>query len=122
MKNPFYETAADAIYMHEHFDVQFTRSFGYSIEYECAVGEDGFACTNHGPVGETFYIHPDSLSIFEPKEGDLVGYKFIGQGGGHIEFIRYNKDVWDDIGYSLIYVSEINKRKGKPFIMPQEEK
>lgn len=65
------------------------------------------------------YIHPDSLLIFEPKEGDILidsGNIIIGKSAGG-NLIRVSND-----GITMCEPPfKIIQRNNKPFIMPGVE-
>lgn len=70
-----------------------------------------------GYVGERFYIHPDSLHIFEPQVGDVVAWK-VNEGKPYEEeFI--NRAYKELIDYKI--PTHIIQRDGKPFFMPESE-
>lgn len=50
------------------------------------------------------------------KDGDWVEYQFIEQGGGHVETLLYNADVWGQLRMNKRQIRCIAKRDGKPVI------
>lgn len=67
--------------------------------------------------GERFYIHPDSLSIFEPKVEDLMT-----EGKTIVEHVykTIDKQVMSR-GHLFYSPYKIIQRNNKPFFMPEEE-
>lgn len=113
----YYETASDAIYMQETHDVEFTENFEYSYQYD-APDKDGYSSVNHGPIGRKFYVHEDSLSIFEPKIEDYVIFIESNPENRHGTYIDTFVDIkWIAENYKL----KIIQREGKPFIAPEVE-
>lgn len=92
------------------------------------IGDDLFTISNpweHSLVSK-YYIAPESMDIFEPREGDLV--REVGGGIVFVEAITelgepLKVDEDNEIGGGLnwLYVDSIIQRNNTPFIMPKEE-
>lgn len=118
-KDMYYDDALIAAYMQREFGVKLRAisSAGYimgMINFEkVAVGED---------YGETYHIHPDSLSVFEPMENDLVEFDGICSGFV-IAVLDETVGIQND---DVVYEIEkedcvIIQRNGKPFFMPKQD-
>jgi len=73
--------------------------------------------------GAGLYVHPDSLRIFEPQEGDLV-QDTLNCTGTLINALIKDYYVVRCSGESLKFhkpTTKILMRKNKPFIMPKQE-
>jgi len=84
--------------------------------------------------GGKFSIHPDSLHIFEPQEGDYIyfdnefGENRDEYGIGEVSISLWTDEVlsvrWGNIGLRLNECENVRiiQRNGKPFFWPEEEK
>ena len=79
MNRPYIKSPIAAAWMAEKFGIEFTCPKGFQIGMvsrstngkEWAFVEHDFCdCVYYS--GDKFYIHPDSLHVFEPQTGDLV--------------------------------------------------
>lgn len=111
-KKLFYTCPIEAAYMAKGFGVEFLVVWHGE---ETIVGWDNgdgasvfFGDNTDGP----FYIHPDSLHIFEPEQGDWS-----------IPCNIFTQGVWRNIygGDSEPHEYKTDKRNGKAFIWPKEE-
>jgi len=117
----YYDCPISAAYMAKNFNVDFTNQTN-SYRYWYADLVENI----NDEREEKLYIHPDSLSIFEPQEGDLVttsGYpaKIIGKLLGKTDCFAVEFGSKNDPSYA--YKKDIDliiERNGKPFIMPQQ--
>lgn len=71
-----------------------------------------------------YYIHPDSLHIFDPKEGDVVvnpnGYPYLVSGGDMAEF--YENEISVDEAKDWVNGNwKIIQRDNKAFFAPEVE-
>lgn len=101
----YYDDALIAAYMQREFGVQLR-----AISKSGAVcGVISFDAVSLKPDGYTYHIHPDSLAIFEPKDGDVVSYD---EGDDWGIYNKYSTKQWD------LYGKDIIQRNGKPFFQP----
>ena len=73
-------------------------------------------------IKENYYIHPDSLHIFEPQVGDLITqdgdsfcHKVVSVGDNEQPVCFYTGVLYEP------YWSDIIQRNGKHFFMPMDE-
>ena len=118
MKKMYYKCPIEAAYM--------ARNFGVNFLFDPEPKDNAvFLYWNRNALVNTlqinrFYIHPDSLSIFEPQVNDMnnEGYFFTGNS-------EYCDGVWYKKQYneSTMFSSSKNiiQRNNKPFIVPEVE-
>jgi hypothetical protein len=126
----FYTCPIEAAYMAKNFSMKFLKpsikNVGGKIvpcEWPANDWETDFFCSSQSDCdweSGPFYIHHDSLPIFEPQEGDS------GITGGEL-LVNFTDGDWcillpdgyqgldDDIQVKII------QRQGKAFIMPEVE-
>ncbi len=73
----------------------------------------------HNDVGNAegkYYIHPDSMEVFKPIEGDLCSYEaFDGAGELLPQYGAFHREAWDHVGLDII------QRDDKAFFWPKKE-
>ncbi len=109
----FYSDALEATYMAQYFQVGFERGFESIYLVDSPPGR--FKDISKELVGK-LYIHPDSLKILEPQEGDLgldINKMPVSYSSG--SWISYN---YGDDGVKGI---KIIQRNGKLFFWPESE-
>ncbi|MCE9567638.1 MAG: hypothetical protein K8U57_37025 [Planctomycetes bacterium] len=123
-KRYFYTDPLAAAWMAKHFGMEFITKDG--LITRCVLPlVDGLK------TGDCYYIHPGSLHLLEPKNGDLCrtsGFERIGNSGSQYNEYDFT-DVAFDFGYGPIIErdgcgyspTEIIQRDGKPFHWPQQE-
>jgi len=128
-KKLYYTCPIEAAYMTRYFEVKFISAYD---EYLVCGISDGSAIwyLKGGDVPipyiqDEFFIHPDSLFIFEPREDDIIiNQGYICQAHGDYE---YNDLV---VVRSLSVVRHANpfdtqnriiQRNNRPFLMPKTE-
>lgn len=106
----FYRDPLAAAWMAKHFGMRFS---GWDAEY---VLSDFFCLDDGYEISErecSYYIHPDSLHLLEPKDGDLLEWDYgagvVGYKGGCGE------------GQFGDRVRSIIQRNGIPFMWPETE-
>ena len=115
MTKLFYTDPLKAAFMAREYAVKFKDGDSFQSAIEVANN-----ASLHPNIG--FYIHPDSLSIFEPKEYDIVTAEFedkvaIGEMANYGQIFHI---------YGILMSSEydsasIIQRDGKVFFMPERE-
>ena len=70
----------------------------------------------HDNPNHKYIIHPDSLHIFEPQEGDVVQV-WSSPSKAHYS-VKYKRLTTKAVGENI---SAIIQRNGKPFFMPKEQ-
>lgn len=115
MSKLYYTNPIVAAYMAEEFGVRFINR----ENQELSIGEIQRDCHPKMSENDIYYIHPDSLDIFEPKEGDLIS---INDGISaalitHKEFILALIANNDRFEAPL----QIIRRNNKPFFVPEIE-
>jgi len=113
MTKRYYDDALQAAWMAREFGVRITTENGLDVA-NVAVGmasrlNDSFVY--HDPP---YHIHPDSLRLFEPIEGDLVTSWSFPDG------IRSKSGIQKSL-ISKGREVKIIQRNGKAFFMPEEE-
>src|SRR5262249_46470144 len=75
----YYDSPIKPAYMQETFGMRFTNASGAEVRYVSGVGSKKIYSTwefvgspDTGYIDSEFYIHPDSLRLLEPKEGDVI--------------------------------------------------
>lgn len=125
MSRWYYTDPLAAAWMAKHFGMRFSGAFAdgfFEIEARksplCSMGE-------WFPKGDDFeyyglyYIHPDSLHLLEPKEGDVV--EVASNPSGY--FSSYSSGMFDNQPYSeRDEFFKIIQRNGLPFMWPEQEK
>lgn len=111
----YYDDPLAATWMAREFGVEYTRDHKHTHLlnppkiYADASFLGKIYLTVKGACGEKATIHPDSLHIFEPQEGDAMlrpsGEPFISTGRRVIAAIHGNVII---------------QRNGKPFFWPKE--
>lgn len=114
----YYNCPIKAAYMAKEFGVKmYSPETEEYIEAELCISDYLWAASNPDDdmnYQPPFYIHPDSLEIFEPREGDIVEYStYTLKDRWHTKFKRLSKR-----GGSLV---RIIQRDNKPFIMPKHD-
>jgi hypothetical protein len=134
----FYTDPLAAAWMAKHFGMRFTACWlgpGPQREYECMPDDWHFEV--HDNRTGRYYIHPDSLSLLEPRKGDLVSLPYgeygiiesLEENGkvacGTIHGIAIMNRYMPLKAYSargLVPAHEsIIQRDGKPFFWPERE-
>ncbi len=112
MTKQFYDCPIKAAYMAKEFGVRYKSVTGFGLQditqWELADVNGDLRGTLRRLQGE-YHIHPDSYSIFEPKEGDLLQDR---KG----ECLTYTIPQNLDMRYFKII-----QRDNKSFIMPERE-
>ena len=140
MTKLYYDDAVVAAYMYYKFMIKFigvnyeykndncteeSRYETYKGEIENFIGHEELYCPY-----DRYYIHSDSMPIFEPKEGDLIhGKEKYLDVYKRVDDIVKSKSIvtgfWSDgLHYSLTDDFEkwtIIQRDGKAFFMPKEK-
>lgn len=136
-----YKEFHKALYMHKEFGVQFEIGMIEKTPVTFT-GEDNYANQQQFHLDENFHIAPESLHIYEAKEGDLINSK-IGseivkavtkeQAANKYEFHSYCHEMKAEEGDSFICFQgafqdtdyynlkdlkdvQIIQRQNKPFI------
>lgn len=116
MKKLFYICIHEVRYMTKNFNTK----------YQMKIKEDYFVDINdvfsHEFPNEKYFIHPDSLSIFESQDGDIGKAKREGEVFPYI-MTRLHHKWWCAVGAYRGDQKDIKiiQRNNKPFIMPQSE-
>lgn len=132
-KKYYYNCPYKAAYMARHFGMDFEGCRDGTC-FEAALHSDADPDI-YDTEGDKFYIHPDSLHLLEPQEGDLVKVVcceadceypedwVIGVIEGDVCTVRCNLQGTSGYSISLNRVSakEIIQRNGKAFIWPEVE-
>lgn len=111
----FYDCPIIAAYMAQYFNVKITSQPKGGLIFPDGTQKDpnAFMRVYLSHIDEflcdKFYIHQESYSVFEPKEGDLVYFSDIE------EYLFYQKSDGD------AWVKEIIQRNGIAFMMPKTE-
>lgn len=109
-KKLYYADPLAAAYMANEFGVKYQSE----IKMDWLSAQSYTSRGNFSRINKEYYIHPDSLDIFQPKEGDR-----------NIDGLIYTNGQWIGLGYaSSAYIYEnrdIDKRDNKPFFTPIEE-
>lgn len=109
----YYTDPLAAAWMIKHHGVHFDN--GDNLRSACeAIGIDG----ENVSKGGAFYVHPDSMGVFEPREGDVLfprGEKgcgiIVADSQTMLEMAKLMPREW----YKII------QRNGKAFIWPEVE-
>ncbi len=105
-----------------------TKHFGMNLQWQCAdmhaASPADFADAYMNDCGEVkYYIHPDSLYLLEPIDGDLI--MWVNKRGFHYARAKsVRKKITLASGATLIGKSEvvsIIQRKAIPFHWPKQE-
>lgn len=140
MKSPYYTCPIEAANMAQKYGIIFTNPLNDSIKLEYV--EDRFYLTQHHQNGSFMFggsvtleifqgicadagkmeVHQQSLSIFEPQEGDYISHQIV-DARDKVDLMlehyrtRGNQDwkFFKDRGDRI----KIIQRNGKPFIMPE---
>lgn len=108
----YYDDPLAAAYMAREFRVQYESKNGHKLLYATA---DIFMFEECEEViqfmGDKYYIHPDSLAVFEPREGDLIKNIKDLEIDGNYEFYDNNKVICTD--------RIIIQRDNKPVFWPK---
>ena len=127
-KRYYYDCPLQAAYMAKYFGMKFGLKCNGIVVWDCQrngmskewhpitewqhIAEDG-ASEDYQPL----YIHPDSLSILEPQEDDVIiddeDYPWLVSSCGY----RNNCTIFE----AQEWMKEIIKRDGKPFFWPLVE-
>ena len=122
MNKYYYDNAIDALYMAEKFGVEFYREYK---DESAAYYDKQDLIDEIGTIDIKLYVIPESMSIFEPKDGDewRIGDWILLYCDGDND-CNYNPSTC--INSTDFAASEKPKtlicRNNKPFIMPKEEK
>jgi len=112
----YYDDPLAAAYMAREFGVEY-YTYPDGSDKDDPINCDEFK--DHGVClsdNSTFYIHPDSLHIFNPRRGDLVYYHPIDLH----ELWCWSEWEPSDIHKSFSDIGDIIQRNDKPFFMPLE--
>jgi hypothetical protein len=120
----YYADPLAAAWMQKKFGMRFVRDF-LAPDNSGDTKEIGF----DGPVtcifeGQKYYIHPDSLPLLEPCEGDLVEhYDF---SGCYKDPYFFKTETFKNFGIDVTEYfrnnsGKIIQRDGKPFFWPECE-
>ena len=119
MNKLYYDNAIDALYMSERFGVEFYREYK---DESAAYYDKQDLIDEIGTIDIKLYVIPESMSIFEPKEGDFITqdgdsfcHKVIGFGKSKQPICSQTKIEYEP------YWDKIIQRNNKPFIMPKQE-
>lgn len=112
----YYDCPLKAGYMTQYFDMKFRNWRWDNVEFNFhPVNEYDDEC-------EFLYIHPDSLILLEPQDGDTV--QSNGKSDYTGEYADYTKDIYTAGDRSIFTWDENSKiiqRNGKPFFWPEIE-
>lgn len=119
MNKLYYDCPISAAYMTKNFGVLMANQYGNNLLAEISNGNQitWFETGVDKYCKNNFYIHPDSLSIFEPQLKDIAVRKDYVQSGCH-PFIVFDDDIKEM--RNRVHEYYILLRNGKPFIMPIE--
>lgn len=114
----YYDNTTDALYMAEKFDVQLHQIRvvdGTEVKFVDAttIAEH---ISIHDDEDYIYNVAPESLSVFEPREGDLVD---VGSKDNPHYFV-FTKSKNDEYYQNFINVPII-QRNNTPFINPKQE-
>lgn len=132
MTKLYYTDPLKAAWMARGFGVKYGIKYNDRLVWDCVTGGgddswrpmayiDVVDDIKEGSLKEAYYIHPDSLAVFEPKEGDMG----IDSTGRPCEIFLNNWKLVD--GLAEEYGSRpcppviIDKRNGKAFFAPEVE-
>lgn len=117
MTRYYYDCPIKAAYMAKYFNVTFAGSDGLERTY---LGMADEIIPSHLPeIATPIYIHPDSLHILEPQEGDIYVDYWSDRSPEYYTPLKEKPDNsleppnW--VGYKII------QRNGKPFMWPESE-
>jgi hypothetical protein len=139
----YYDCPLIAAYMAKYFDMNFIKEGIIDevshVAYQIIPFEDfgtggvSLQC-NTGKIKRKFIIHPESVHLLEPQDGDLILFEGDCPEGSDIYPMYWNKDykigefdgMWGRITYqdSDNFVGcffEITRRNCMPFLMPKKE-
>lgn len=145
MIKPHYKCPIEAAYMAKNFGVKYGIKYHGRLVWDC-IGriDEPMEPLKHvedilDPISDykTLYVHPTSLSIFEPQRDDIIEICMPTMPFcRNVQYAEYKGLVKDYLGnenrqyqadktrYFIdqepIYI-KILQRNGKTFIMPQEE-
>lgn len=115
MARLYYTCPIEAAYMAKNFGVKIMVNDTEGTEMLCVISSLS---------RDKYYIHPDSLSVFEPQEGDLVycmgSYQIMPADIDDFG-VKYDRRIIIQNVTSPIATGKIIQRNNKPFIMPQSE-
>lgn len=125
MKKYYYDDPLAAAWMAKHFRIQFEEGRYY----------EGIGVKITTTVAGKFYIHPDSIELLEPQEGDLIIIDRDYTRGFYPSLVKGVLKEGDDLflvedldgeELSECYISfdsikEIIQRNSIPFMWPKEE-
>jgi hypothetical protein len=132
----YYDCPIEAAYMVKNFGVKFqVYPYGQAVLSDFSydtLTHHLESCLEDKEVRWKYYIHPDNLSIFEPRIGDLihVGYGDYGElheigvdEGGFKSNLALGgeRGLGREIMRYQTSPREIIQRDNKAFIMPKEE-
>lgn len=127
----YYEDAFSAAWMHHAFGMKFVTDEGDLLEW-CSE----FSCFHIPDKNElsqawdgTYFIHPDSLYLLNPQEGDLAvsfdcrNFPVYGIVAGSGEIVAAESNcAYNSYGHGFTEgLSEIYARSSKPFHWPERE-
>lgn len=124
MKHYFYTDPLAAGWMAKHHNIQFERYYFFGIETQL-IEEGWYNKAVVGWMGEDkpkFYIHPDSLHLLEPEEGD-VGISPLNDWEMACLFCDAEWVISTPDNHFTVEVPNIKiiQREGKPFFWPESE-
>lgn len=109
MSKLYYTNPIVAAYMAEEFGARFINR----ENQELSIGEIQRDCHPKMSENDIYYIHPDSLDIFEPKEGDICQHPENNN--------CYSIEGRENISWAKSVSMKIIQRDNKPFFMPEIE-
>lgn len=113
MTKLYYDCPIKAAYMAKYFEVHYTEPLAYGYNN----GQYTVARSLRPDMSPDtkYYIHPDSLPIFELKMGDTVHTPKSSIGFKQVVTVELKYYLNENGEYQII------QRNNHPFFMPQEE-
>ena len=113
----FYTDPLAAAWMHRYFDMrlQVLVADNPPVFYRWSPKQPDLAWQDN-----RYYLHPDSLHLLEPKEGDF-GKISVGWGATFRTFGKESGWWWGDDQMEMPCDAHTNFRDGKPFHWPESE-
>lgn len=109
----YYDCPIKAAWMAKYFGMKFEG--GYAAQF---LALDAASQIRDKNERDYYYIHPDSLHLLEPREGDLVKATWVGKGAPVSQCLIYN--AIEVLG-SYWHIGKIIQRNGIPFMWPEQE-
>lgn len=115
MKKMYYTDPLKSAWMVREFGVQYGQKnmAGDIVYIYRKIGNQEYKASQHILESNMYYIHPDSLHIFEPKVGDIV---FTGDN----DYMEITYDV--AMFRERHGISKIIQRDNRAFFTPEVEK